>query len=569
MLRTESDPRPISTANRFETTTPARVVVVHSNVAEHVESASVRDWTTVGEIVLIAAASALLLFTRLDYPLLEPDEGRYAEIPRLMMRTGEYGVPMLQGKPYNDKPPLLYWATAASYHCFGVSEWSARFPSVLSTWLTILGCFLWTRKQLGRSAAWATVAVLTTMFGFILMGRMLLTDSMLALFVLAALWCGQTAMTAKRGPWAWWLTAGCMAGLGVLAKGPVAYVLTVPALFAYRWLEANAARPRVRDWLAFGAVSLAVAAPWFIWISQVNPTFLGDFFWRHHFRRFTDPFHHPQPWWYYLPVLALELLPWTPLAILAVVWMWKQRRQLPGPVKFACLTIVWGFVFFSTAGAKLPTYLMPLLPLIAIIIGYFISNARATSIRPIEQWLRRTLVLTGIVTAVVIWWAQWQGASTTATIATILILTAGLALLANLSRMKPLFRQMIPTAVAFAIIACWAWHLIPNHAMNASVGILARDFALWAEREGMPVTGYRNLWDAAGFYGGAEEFEAFSSREDAAFFEFLRKNRRTLVLMRGDTEDRHAELAARLPADLIIERVIERGPVTAFVVGRR
>ena len=142
----------------------------------------------------------------------------------------------------------------------------------------------------------------------------------------------------------------------------------VPPLFSLRWLAADAARPRWRDWLTLAGVTAAVAGPWYACSVLGNTTFGAEHVWRHHVQRCSA--HHQRPVWFFLPVLAAEWLPWTGLAVPAFL----GRRTWPAPVRFAAAAAGWCFLFFSAARCKLPTYLLPLLPLSAVIFGHTLYN---------------------------------------------------------------------------------------------------------------------------------------------------------------------------------------------------
>src|SRR5262245_50217536 len=191
-------------------------------------SASVRPAALLALLLL----PAVLLYPCLSFYLFEPDEGRYAEIPREMLLRSEWVVPYLQGQPYLDKPPLLYWLVMASYRLFGVHDWSARLVPALAVHAAVLLTYLLGRRSLGERAAFWGALLLALAPGFLSMGRLLLLDGLLALWVAAALLGAFEAVRGPRLRWGWWLTAALACGLGVLTKGPVAVLLVVPPQWA-------------------------------------------------------------------------------------------------------------------------------------------------------------------------------------------------------------------------------------------------------------------------------------------------------------------------------------------------
>src|SRR5262245_12271845 len=176
-------------------------------------------------VVLVAAA--LLFFTRLSAPLLEPDEARYAEIPRQMLAEGRWLVPVLHGQPFYDKPPLLHWLVMGSYQAFGVHDWAARLVPATAGFLLVLVTYLWGRHALGPRAALVGSLMLCLSARFVYMGRMLAMDGLLCLWVVTALAAGHRALSGPAPRWGWWLLSAAACGLGILTKGPVTLVLVV------------------------------------------------------------------------------------------------------------------------------------------------------------------------------------------------------------------------------------------------------------------------------------------------------------------------------------------------------
>jgi dolichol-phosphate mannosyltransferase len=253
-------------------------------------------WT----VVLLAA---LLFFSNLRCPLLEPQEARYAEIPRQMLVEGQFSVPVLHGQPYYDKPPLLYWLVMGSYTLFGVHDWAARLVPCAAAFLTVLVTYLWGRRALGRRAAFAGAIILCLSARFVYLGRMLTMDSLLSLWALVALAAAHVALSGPRLRWGWWLVSALAGGLGLLTKGPVALALVAVPVLAFQCLDPRAARPSWRPWLAYLAAAVGVALPWYAAAAVDDPSFLNYFVWQHNVLRYVAPFDHEEPFWFYVPGL--------------------------------------------------------------------------------------------------------------------------------------------------------------------------------------------------------------------------------------------------------------------------
>jgi 4-amino-4-deoxy-L-arabinose transferase-like glycosyltransferase len=331
----------------------------------------------VSALLLLLLLPAALLYPCLTFRLFEPDESRYAEIPREMFQRSEWVVPYLQGQPYLDKPPLLYWLVMASYRLLGVHDWSARLVPALAVHAAVLLTYLLGRRSLGERAAFWGALLLALAPGFLSMGRLLLLDGLLALWVTASVLCAFEAVRGPRLGWSWWLAAAVACGLGVLTKGPVAVLLVVPPLWAYRRLAGAAGPVSWAARLAFAGLVVAVALPWYVAVCVRMPAFAGYFLWQHNVVRFLTPFDHLEPVWYYGPVVLTGLLPATlwalPVARFLVSGKADTARLRCPELGFVLLAGSWGVLFFTLSGCKLPTYVLPAYPLLALVVGYFLA----------------------------------------------------------------------------------------------------------------------------------------------------------------------------------------------------
>lgn len=285
----------------------------------------------------VALAALLLLFPAFPgaFGLFGPDEPRYASIAREMARSGDWVTPVLDGKPWLEKPALLYWMGAIGFKLGLGPEAAVRVPLGLLSAAFVV----WFGWMVG---SWQRAAMLATCAGWIGYSNVAVTDVPLAVFfsagmILALRW-------VETGKGAWWV--GACFGAAMLAKGLVPVVLAAPLA----WY----ARERWREWWKVIVASLVVAGPWYVLVTRAQGfAFINEFFVEHHFGRFASgDLQHVQPFWFYGPMGIALLLPWTPL-----LWKgeWKTRA-------FYAAWLVFGFVFFSASKNKLPGYLMPLLP---------------------------------------------------------------------------------------------------------------------------------------------------------------------------------------------------------------
>ena len=367
-----------------------------------------------GAVLLLCLASLLLLLSNLSYPLIEPDETRYAQIALEMVDSGDWVTPALDGKPYLDKPPLLYWLTAASYKVCGANETAARLPCALSAWFTVVLTYGLGRRLVGGRAAWCGALALLLCGGFVLCGRFLIMDGPLTLFTTATLLAAYVACGRKQFRLPWWLLAGTACALGVLTKGPIAIVLCVPPLLLARWLAGQGSPLGLRHWLAFAAPVLLVNVPWFVAIAAAHDDFSIYFFWKHHVVRFVSAFNHGQPWWFYVPVGLAGMFPCSlllpPLALFLFGRSAAERQLRFRELGFLLLAAVWIVAFFSASSCKLPTYILPALPPLCLLLGSVLDATVLTGdfrgrvsrlLQPIPRRAAATILALTVVGAVI------------------------------------------------------------------------------------------------------------------------------------------------------------------------
>jgi 4-amino-4-deoxy-L-arabinose transferase-like glycosyltransferase len=321
-----------------------------------------------GAALLLALVAALLLLRQDKVPLIGPDEPRYARVAVEMARSGDLVTPTLQGQPWLEKPALYYWMAAGAFRVLGETETAARLPSFLAAlMLTGVTALMGARLYGGAAGLHAGFVIGTSLLAFAY-GRAASMDMLLAASVTASIGLLALDTLGIAGRMAVPAAFVC-AAVATLAKGPLGALL--PALAAGGYILAARDWRFLRrvlspiNWLLF----FVVAAPWYALVIRAQGhAFVDTFFLEHNVQRFTSTIHrHPGPVVYYLPVLLAGLFPWSGLVVpaLAIVRPRGNRADL-----FVLCWLVLPLVFFSLAGSKLPGYILPCLPPLAIWIGH-------------------------------------------------------------------------------------------------------------------------------------------------------------------------------------------------------
>lgn len=353
----------------------------------------------------------VIFFWRLGVPgLMDPDEGRYAEIAREFFVSGDWLIPHLNLVPYLEKPPLVYWLTALSFGGLGYTELAARLPAALSALGGILLAYGLGRAFWGPGPGFFSAVILATCGGYVALARLLTLDMTLAFFLNLGVGLGYLALSRNRP--SFWPWAYLALGLGVLTKGPVAVVLA--GLIWGLWVllispppqpsplkgegVKGSAYPRLRllcqpwGWLILAVLVL----PWFAWVGWRYPEFYRFFLVEQHFGRYLSAAIHPQPFYYYGPVLLGLMLPWSWL----LPWALAKGR---GAGQDRVFLLIWAgviFVFFSLSRGKLAPYVLPALLPLALLLGQALYTFKEAGLRFFQD---RGLTVSLGVWAVVGW----------------------------------------------------------------------------------------------------------------------------------------------------------------------
>jgi 4-amino-4-deoxy-L-arabinose transferase-like glycosyltransferase len=321
-------------------------------------------------------------------PMLDPDEGRYAEIPREMLASGDWITPRFDGLKYFEKPPLQYWATAAVYSVAGVREWSSRLWSAALAFACLPLVFAWVRRRYGLQAGLVSLMALALSPFFGVVGHLNLLDAGFAFWLSCAVFAftlAQLSPLKSPSERRWMLLAWGAAALAVLSKGIVVGVLAGGALVLYTLSERETLTWRRLHALPGLALFALLAVPWFVVVSLRNPSFPAFFFVHEHFARFLTTVHQRvEPWWYFLALLLLGTLPWVVPLLRACRGAWLEGEGAAGagaatapgfrPLKFLLIYAAVTLAFFSASGSKLAPYILPMFPVLAAITGARVAD---------------------------------------------------------------------------------------------------------------------------------------------------------------------------------------------------
>jgi 4-amino-4-deoxy-L-arabinose transferase-like glycosyltransferase len=335
---------------------------------------------------LYALLAAILYLPALGRPALwEPDEGRYAEIAREMVVSGDYVTPRDDYELYFEKPPLVYWAEAVTIKIFGVDEFAVRLPAAMFSIGQVVITASLAEAMLGASAGFLAALVLALSPLFFALARFATLDPALAFFLTAALAAFYAAsqfesfasVSARR----WLITSSAMLALGTLCKGPVALVLGVAIIFIWLASERRVAEIRRMPLLWSAIVYIAIVAPWFVLIEARNPGFLNFFFIHEHLQRYVSSNEHGWGPWFFIPIVVGGTWPWiffAPTGWSAMhsdgVRSGSGSERQRSAATFLGIWFAVIFVFFSIPRSKLGTYILPALPPLAIVAGCGLSR---------------------------------------------------------------------------------------------------------------------------------------------------------------------------------------------------
>jgi 4-amino-4-deoxy-L-arabinose transferase len=349
----------------------------------------VERWAIPG---LILAFVLFYLLPLMTHGLWIPDETRYGQISQEMLLSGNWVAPHFMGIRYFEKPIAGYWMIAIGQAIFGDNLFGVRIASAVSTGVSVWLAYLLARRLWNNPRISAACALLYMSFGLIAgQAGYANLDPQFTLWVnlsLVAVWFAidSTSAKARLGSWA---LLGAACGMGLMTKGFLALLLPVLIALPYMiWQR------RFGELLRYGLVAVLVAAlvsvPWALAVHVREPDFWRFFFWHEHIRRFAagDDAQHARPWWFYLPLLFAATLPWAVLLPSTLIRTWREKRE--AKTAFLALWFVLPLAFFSLSSGKLPTYIMPCLFPLALLMGHTVVKWR-------EQRHTKALRLNGVI----------------------------------------------------------------------------------------------------------------------------------------------------------------------------
>ena len=326
-------------------------------------------------LALLLGAAAVLFFVGLGrLPLLEPDEGRNAEVAREMLASKDWITPHFNGFTYLDKPAVYFWMVAASFKTFGISEGVARLPSAVMAAATMLLVWFLACRMFGESVGLRAGIVFASCPLAMVFARQVIFDMTLTFFAtlaMVAFWLAEDS--SFRRPWLDVLMFGAM-GVAIITKGPVGILLPLLSIVIYGTVRGHGRELKRLRWGLGLLVLFAVTLPWFIAVSVRNPDFPRYALWYESLKRFaTGSAHRRGGIFYYIPVYLGGLFPWS-LFLLLAGWnrlrRWRELKQTEGrPVLFLLCWTVWVFGFFTVSHSKLPGYFLPAVVPLSILMG--------------------------------------------------------------------------------------------------------------------------------------------------------------------------------------------------------
>jgi 4-amino-4-deoxy-L-arabinose transferase-like glycosyltransferase len=341
------------------------------------------------DLAALALLFGLLFFFQLgDSNLVNPDESRYAEIPREMVARGDYVLPHLNGVVYFEKPPLMYWVMAGFLKVFGPDELAMRATPALFALAGVLLAYATARRMHGRMAGLTSALVLGTSLLYFALARILILDMAVSVLMSATLCCFILGVREPPGTRRRWLFYGlyACAALATLSKGLIGFLVTGAVMFLWLLLF-NQWRRLLPFYLPTGGLLfLAIAVPWHVLAAQRNEAWASFYFIHEHWERFTTTQHGRfEPWWFFIPVLIGGLFPWMgflwPAVRDALAGGWARRKENAD----AWFLVVWAafiFVFFSKSQSKLIPYILPVFPPLALLIGAWLGRVIEEDARP-------------------------------------------------------------------------------------------------------------------------------------------------------------------------------------------
>lgn len=335
----------------------------------------------INDIFILSIFFAIFYFFYIgSYPLFTPDEGRYSEVAREMVVTGDYITPRINGITFLDKPVLYYWLQAIAIKLFGVKEWALRlFPALFG----IFGClvtYLCGRSLFDRRTGIISAIILATSPLYFGSAHYANLDLEVAVLISSSLLCFICAVQSNEPTQSRFFYASYFfAALAFLTKGMIG--IAFPGMIIAAWIVLlNRYEILKKMHIIIGMLILiAIVTPWYAFVQQVNPNFMHYFFITQQVTRFLSAaeFNNKTPFWFYLPIIIIGFFPWTIFLVQALrthiknIWRGRQEYQTE---LFLLIWLVLIFTFFSIPRSKTIGYILPLFPALALLAGSYLSH---------------------------------------------------------------------------------------------------------------------------------------------------------------------------------------------------
>jgi len=410
------------------------------------------DW-----ILLLACCTFFFFWQLSAFGLIGADEPRYAQVAREMLERRDWVTPTLGGTAWLEKPPLYYWQAMVAYTIFGVSDWAARLQSAIDATALVFAVY-WFLRRFRVGLAIDCALALTSCAAIVGFARAASTDMPLAAtFGIALL------------AWYAWFESGSrpfLAGfyvflaLAMLAKGPVAPFLAVAIVGIFAATQRSWQVIWKTLWLPGILLFCIVALPWYVLVQIRNPQFFRVFIWEHNLARFgTNVFHHPEPFWYYLPVTLVGWLPWMVFVGASLVWAVRKLRQ-PGVDALNISLLIWIVVvgaFFSISKSKLPGYILPAITPGILLLASYLREKIISRPHPVLVVLHAVSTASIVFAALLLRYTLlqhrfiWNAAITTPLVAAIVIAAVIVIFLFKTGFAGLRMATLVPAVVALAV----------------------------------------------------------------------------------------------------------------------
>ncbi len=403
--------------------------------------------------------------------------------------------------------------------------------------------------------------------GFVLSGRFLIMDSLLTLCTTVCLLAGYLAIRQSTFRWQWWALSSIACGFGILTKGPLAVLLCVPPMLVHQWLtnqrlSDGQTRIQFRHLAAFFVPVLLMTLPWFVAVSMRNSEFSAHFFWEHNVVRFTRAFNHHQPWWFYIPILFAGMFPTSLLLPSLGVFLFGRananRRFRTPDMGYLLIGSAWVLLFFSCSACKLPTYILPAIPLLCLLTGAMLDhtvlkpdlvNAVTSFLKPFPQRATAIMLLTCVVVAFIDAVIMSGNHSVALVAFAIVLFTAvltGMTWKKEIASSKLGWSFTVVVAIAVSVFAFGEF--VPSISVSRSV--LRRVASLHEQNERLPIVFFAEDSYAASMYVPDKQLVRYGKQEREAFAVFMASHPDAIVVTKPELAE-SAQDSVRSSCDLI------------------